>query len=324
MANKTINQLPTASTIDGSADLLPIYTASLVATQSISRNTLLGITGSPVGSSDTQALTNKTIGNTNTITLKDTLFTLQDDGDTTKQAKFQLSGLTTATTRTYTLPDVTDTLVTLAAAQTLTNKTLTSPTISSPTITNATLSADAITGFSSASTGTIYGISVASGAIQSSTAFADSVILPKALATGTGSSWAWQAWTPTFTNWTIGTGGSAGTTALFIQIGKSVYFRINTVLGSSGSSVGGAVSFTLPITTNSSAYSVGSPVGTVRIRAAGTGYIGVVRWSTTTSADIIVINASATYATEANLSATVPNTFTSADSLLITGYYEAA
>ena len=36
----------------------------------------------------------------------DATFTLQDDGDATKQARFQLSGITTATTRTYTLPNV--------------------------------------------------------------------------------------------------------------------------------------------------------------------------------------------------------------------------
>lgn len=76
-----------------------------------------------------ETLSNKTLDNTNTVTLKDTLFTLQDDGDTTKQAKFELSGITTATTRTYTLPNRTDTLVDLGSTQTLTSKTLTSPTI---------------------------------------------------------------------------------------------------------------------------------------------------------------------------------------------------
>ncbi len=38
-------------------------------------------------------------------TVADNLFTLFDDGDPTKQARFQLSGLTTGTTRTYTLQD---------------------------------------------------------------------------------------------------------------------------------------------------------------------------------------------------------------------------
>lgn len=91
----------------------------------------LGAAGSEddvVGLTATQALTNKTLGNTNTVTLKDTLFTLQDDGDATKQARFQLSGITTGNTRVFTLPDADGTLVTsastvdLTSAQTLTNK----------------------------------------------------------------------------------------------------------------------------------------------------------------------------------------------------------
>lgn len=48
-------------------------------------------------------LTNKTLDNTNTVELKDTLFTLQDNSDSTKKAKFELSGISASTTRTYTL-----------------------------------------------------------------------------------------------------------------------------------------------------------------------------------------------------------------------------
>jgi hypothetical protein len=66
--------------------------------------------GSFVGTSDTQNLTNKTLDNTNTVTLKDTLLTVQDDGDATKQAQFQASGITAGQTRTLTVPDASGTI----------------------------------------------------------------------------------------------------------------------------------------------------------------------------------------------------------------------
>jgi len=49
---------------------------------------------------------------TGTLVANDTNFTLRDETDNTKQAQFQLSGITTATTRTYTLPNLTGTLAT--------------------------------------------------------------------------------------------------------------------------------------------------------------------------------------------------------------------
>lgn len=98
----------------------------------------------------TETLSNKTIGNTNTVTLKDTLFTLQDDGDVTKQAQFQLSSIATATTRTFTLPNVSGIItvlgntvtgtwstIVLSSGATITWATITTSTVNGVTLTAA-------------------------------------------------------------------------------------------------------------------------------------------------------------------------------------------
>lgn len=166
MANKVIGDYTAAITIDGSTHYLLIQPGGAsTAYNKINRNVFLGVTGQPMDISTVQNVTNKTLDNTNTITLKDTLFTLQDDGDTTKQAKFQLSGITTATTRTYTLPNASSTLADISTAQTFTNKTLTSPTITGGSIDNTTITVDAISGHTTPNSGTIYGLSISSGKV---------------------------------------------------------------------------------------------------------------------------------------------------------------
>jgi hypothetical protein len=70
------------------------------------------------------------------LRVNDSQFFIRDNGDTTKLAQFQASGITTGTTRTYTLPDASTTVVGTDVTQTLTAKTLTTPTIAD--LTNAT------------------------------------------------------------------------------------------------------------------------------------------------------------------------------------------
>lgn len=67
---------------------------------------------------------------TPTLNVLDNALSIKDNSDPTKIAQFQCSGITTATTRTFTFPDADATLVGLATTQTLTNKTLTAPVIS--------------------------------------------------------------------------------------------------------------------------------------------------------------------------------------------------
>lgn len=82
------------------------------------------------------SIANKTLDNTNSLTVKDNNFILQDDGDATKQLQFQLSGITTGTTRTLTVPNANTTIVGTDATQTLTNKTIQSMSAGSTTITS--------------------------------------------------------------------------------------------------------------------------------------------------------------------------------------------
>ena len=83
----------------------------------------------------TQSLTNKTIGDTNTINAQDDAFTIDDAADATLQIDFNAAGTTSTKTtitssqtanRVVTIPDATDTLVGKATTDTLTNKTITS------------------------------------------------------------------------------------------------------------------------------------------------------------------------------------------------------
>jgi hypothetical protein len=106
--------------------------------------------GFRLAKADGDTFTNGAFGNTNTVTLKDTLFTVQDDGDVTRQGRFQLSGITPGQTRVLTWPDYNGAIATLAGTETFTNKTLASPAINGGTLSSIT----ALQAYSSDGSGT--------------------------------------------------------------------------------------------------------------------------------------------------------------------------
>lgn len=151
---------------------------------------------------------------------------------------------------------------------------------------------------------------------------ADSAVTPEKVLAGTGTTWAWQSWTPTWTNLVV---SGSTVTARYIQVGKTVIFRVAVILGG-GNAPSGSVSFTLPVTSTALAGTTTiPPIGTLDCFDAGTAvYPGVVTMNSTTVAGLAIFAAGGTYTTNASLSATVPFAWGNTDEIVFNGMYEAA
>lgn len=133
---------------------------------------------------------------------------------------------------------------------------------------------------------------------------------------------AWQSWTPTFTNLTIGNGSY---TARYRQIGKVVYLRLTITMGST-SSVGTNPSFTLPVAATSYGASVGEVLygQAVYLDAGTNSYMGAIGLNSTTVSNFYRFGVSGGNITKGGLSSTTPFTWGNTDEMNVTGAYEAA
>lgn len=292
-----VSALSTLGSVDRATDFLYVVDTSGTSSTKMTVNGVLGITGNPVGTTDSQTLTNKIL---TTPTISSPV----------------LSGTVTGT---YTLggtPTFPSSVATLTGVQTLTNKTLTAPIITNGSASNIALSLNAISEFTAGFGVTVDGLLIKDGTVP------DDLITPAKLLAGTGTSWAWQSWVPTWANLTVGNGVNAST---YRQIGKNVYFKLKFTLGTT-SSVGSAPTFSLPVTSISYGGAFSAVIGSLALRddSVPANVPGFVWWASTTTAEPDVMNAAATYVVGNALTSAVPFTWTTGDVIQAIGMYEAA
>lgn len=310
--------------IDAANDYMLIQQSGVY--NKINRNVALGLTSAPLGTTDSQSPTNKTFNNTNVFTIKDGSLTLQNTSSATKQAIFSLASITAGQTRTLTIPDASLTIVGTTTTQTLTNKTLTSPVINGGTIDNSTVTVDTISGHTSATIVTIASLQISSGVLNTAnavtaTSIADAAVTPAKLIAGTGSGWTWAAWTPSWTNITVGNGTSTG---YYIQTGKTINYWAKLTFGTT-TAVTGAPYVSFPVTT-SAHYDYSQVTGFISYKdvSAVSFFKGECFWDTTGRQALYHILTNGTYASFEASSSSAPFTFATGDIIGITGSFEAA
>lgn len=136
---------------------------------------------------------------------------------------------------------------------------------------------------------------------------------------------AWTTWSPTWSTLTVGNGTVTGR---YLQVGKTVFYRLSAVWGGTTSLAAGTDTFTLPVTAatypgTAATVSIGNTI--YYDTSATEWYYGFVFWASTTTADFSqYMLASTTAVTADGLNATTPATWATGDQFNFSGSYEAA
>lgn len=150
---------------------------------------------------------------------------------------------------------------------------------------------------------------------------ADNNFLQAASGQATGLQWGgtYTAYTPTFTNLTLGNGT---VTARYLRIGKMCHVEIQIIFGTT-TTIGAPVSLTLPFNiANISAFAV---VGNTSFQDSGvSNSLGGAVLTNANTVLFVTYNTTGTYITEAAITPTVPFTWTNNDRITFSNVYEVA
>lgn len=132
---------------------------------------------------------------------------------------------------------------------------------------------------------------------------------------------AWASWVPSWTNLTSTSGTLSY--AKYVQIGKTVHFRLKFIFGAS-SSISGAVAVSVPVNFSGD-YATNDQLN-VSVQmddASGNRYLGSAVVTSSSTMTILSVAAGSASAFFENTSSSAPFTWTTTDTIFITGTYES-